>query len=276
MKRGPVWRTSGFSRSVELSDPIKSVNFLRIIYWKSGGSFGPTRDPRGSVDTITCMYVSGTAAEGVGASTDEPPVSSAASSANGALSVSSVNQQQQQQQHEGASLRDVLGAVMPRIAQHVRSYSQVAYFRLIDTVRQPPISPVRPISLTANVLLPILTRLLPIVVASLGLGVLVEVPIPQLTQGVAVTVATRMLIEQLSRWLFMLERGGKWARRKPVLEMLYLLRGRRPLVLDDDNFGVFGDRTAFMYEREAVRQWKILSWGVTVGDQQMRLMATRF
>mmetsp|Transcript_18770 Transcript_18770/g.45186 ORF Transcript_18770/g.45186 Transcript_18770/m.45186 type:complete len:129 (-) Transcript_18770:418-804(-) len=107
--------------------------------------------------------------------------------------------------------------VMPRIAQHVTSYSQVAYLRLIDTDRKPPISPVQPISLTANVLLPILTRLLPIVVASLGPDVLVQAPIPQLTQGVAVTVATRMLIEELSRRLFMLERGGKWSRWKSVL-----------------------------------------------------------
>jgi len=106
---------------------------------------------------------------------------------------------------------------MPRIAQHVTSYSQVAYLRLIDTDRKPPISPVQPISLTANVLLPILTRLLPIVVASLGPDVLVQAPIPQLTQGVAVTVATRMLIEELSRRLFMLERGGKWSRWKSVL-----------------------------------------------------------
>ncbi|CEM34137.1 unnamed protein product [Vitrella brassicaformis CCMP3155] len=40
----------------------------------------------------------------------------------------------------------------------------------------------------------------------------------------------------------------------------------------DGTFGVFGDRAAFMYEKEAVRQWTILSWGLTVGDQQMRLM----
>ncbi|CEM38665.1 unnamed protein product [Vitrella brassicaformis CCMP3155] len=125
---------------------------------------------------------------------------------------------------------------------------------------------------TPAVLLPILQRRLSVVVAAI-FGALVEVPIPQLTQGAAVTVAlTRALIEQLSRRLFMLERGGDWARWKPVLEMLYLLRGKRPLVLADDNFGVFGSRAAFMSETEAVRQWKILSCGVTVGYQQRPLM----
>mmetsp|Transcript_35442 Transcript_35442/g.101859 ORF Transcript_35442/g.101859 Transcript_35442/m.101859 type:complete len:384 (+) Transcript_35442:280-1431(+) len=164
---------------------------------------------------------------------------------------------------------------MPRIAQHVTSYSQLAYFRLIDTDRQPPISPVRAVSLTPDVLLPILMRLLPIVVASLGLGVLVEVPVPQLTQGVAVTVAlTRALIEQLSRRLFMLERGGDWARWKPHLEMLYLLRGKRPVVLGDEHFDAFSSWAAIIGEREAVRQWKVLSRGVTVdhNGQQRQLM----
>uniref|UniRef100_A0A7S1KHX9 Uncharacterized protein n=2 Tax=Vitrella brassicaformis TaxID=1169539 RepID=A0A7S1KHX9_9ALVE len=48
------------------------------------------------------------------------------------------------------------------------------------------------------------------------------------------------------------------------MEMLYLLRGRRIVVLSDDNFSVFGSRAAFIGETEAVRQWKMLSWGVTV------------
>ncbi|CEL93174.1 unnamed protein product [Vitrella brassicaformis CCMP3155] len=217
--------------------------------------------------------MSGTAAVGSPGSTHQPS-SSAASAANGATNASLVNHHQQQQ---GANLRDVLGVatLMVRIAQHVRSYSQLAYFRLIDTNRQPPISPVRPISLTPDILLPILTRLLPIVVASLGLGVFVEVPTPQLAQGVAVTLAIRaLMIEQLSRWLWMMERGGKWGRWKLVLEMLYLVRDKRPLVLGNGNFGVFASRAAFLTATEAIRQWKILSWGLKVNHrtQQGSLM----
>ncbi|CEL97372.1 unnamed protein product [Vitrella brassicaformis CCMP3155] len=222
-----------------------------------------------------CVQMSAAAREGAGDSKADGPSSSAASAAaNGASSASS--QQQQPHHHQDTTLRGVLGVatLMPRIAQHVTSYSQLAYFRLIDTDRQPPISPVRAVSLTPDVLLPILMRLLPIVVASLGLGVLVEVPIPQLTQGVAVTLATRALIKQLSRRLWMMERGGKWARWKPVLEKLYLLRFKRPLVLGDDNFGVFGRRAAFMSETEAVRQWRILSWRINInqGGHQTRFV----
>ncbi|CEM18822.1 unnamed protein product [Vitrella brassicaformis CCMP3155] len=168
---------------------------------------------------------------------------------------------------EGVPFADLPAEVTPAIAACLSSYADLCAFRRIDKSRHGALMP--------TVLLPILQRLLPIVMASLGLGVLVEVPIPQLTQGVAVTVAlTRALIEELSRRLFMLERGGSWARWKPVLEMLYLLRGKRPLVLGDDTFGVFGSRAAFMSEREAVRQWKILIWGITVTQrgQQRALM----
>ncbi|CEM03542.1 unnamed protein product [Vitrella brassicaformis CCMP3155] len=181
--------------------------------------------------------------------------SSAASAANGG------------NQREGVPFAALPAEVTAAIAQCLSSYADLCAFRRIDKSRHT--------ALSHTVLLPILIRLLPIVAASLGLGVLVEVPVPQLTQGVAVTVAlTRALIEQLSRRLFMLERGGSWARWKPVVEMLYLLRGKRPLVLRDDNFGVFGSRAAFMSETEAVRQWKILSWGATVnqGGQQRPLM----
>ncbi|CEM18437.1 unnamed protein product [Vitrella brassicaformis CCMP3155] len=147
--------------------------------------------------------MSAAAREGAAASTDDPSSSAASAAANGASSASS--QQQQLHHHQDTTLSGVLGVatLMPRIAQHVTSYSQLAYFRLIDIDRRPPISPVRAVSLTPDVVLPILMRLLPIVVASLGLCVLVEVPIPQLSQGVAVTVAlTRALIEQLSRRLW--------------------------------------------------------------------------
>ncbi|CEM35777.1 unnamed protein product [Vitrella brassicaformis CCMP3155] len=147
----------------------------------------------------------------------------------------------------------------PTVAEYVRSYSQLE--ALIDA---------HPTQFTAAVLLPILERRLSAVVAAI-FGGLVQVPLPQLTQGAATTA----LIDQLSRRLFILERGGDWDRWRPHLEMLYLLRGERAVVLDDDNFGVFGSRAAFLDEREAVRQWKILSWGVTVRDddgQHRRLM----
>ncbi|CEM16515.1 unnamed protein product [Vitrella brassicaformis CCMP3155] len=117
-------------------------------------------------------------------------------------------------------------------------------------------------------------RLLIFLPSAVGLGSLVvwvipQLPLPEaLSHGCCITA----LIEQLSRRLWMMESCGKWARWKPVLEMLYLLRGKRSLVLGDDNFGVFGSRAAFMSETEAVRQWKILSGGVTVGYQQRPLM----
>ncbi|CEM28288.1 unnamed protein product [Vitrella brassicaformis CCMP3155] len=146
---------------------------------------------------------------------------------------SPVNHHHHQQRAIDAS--DVPQDLAPTVAKSVRSYSQLE--ALIDS---------HPIQFTPAVILPILRSLLPIVVASLGLGVFVEVPIPQLAQGVAV--------EQLSRWLWMLERGGRWARWRPVLEMLYLLRGNTPVVLSDDSFSVFGSRAAFMSEREVIRQ----------------------
>ncbi|CEL95843.1 unnamed protein product [Vitrella brassicaformis CCMP3155] len=150
---------------------------------------------------------------------------------------------------------DVPQDVAPTVAEYVRSYSQLE--ALIDA---------HPTQFTAAVLLPILKRRLSVVVASI-FGGLVEVPLPQLTQSVSIIVA-------ITRRLFILERGGDWARWRPVLEMLYLLRGNRPLVLDDDDFGVCGSRAAFIGETEAVRQWKILSRGVPVSfrGQMIRLM----
>jgi len=181
--------------------------------------------------------------------------SSAASAANGASHVSCVNQHQQHQYDRLISPADVPDEAVPLVAEYVRNYSQLE--ALIAA---------HPTQFTAAVLLPILTRLLPVVVEAI-FGGLMEVPMPQLTQRVSIIVA-------ITRRLFILERGGDWARWRPVLEMLYLLRGKRPLVLSDDNFGVFGSRAAFMSEREVIRQWRILSWGVTInrGGQQRSLM----
>ncbi|CEM04372.1 unnamed protein product [Vitrella brassicaformis CCMP3155] len=173
--------------------------------------------------------------------------SSAASAANGAVSASPVDHHQQHQHDPLVSAADVPEEAMATVAEYVRSYSQLE--ALIDA---------HPTQFTAAVLLPILTRLLPVVVDAV-FGGLVEVPMPQLTQSVSIIVAT-------TRRLFILERGGNWDRWRPVLEMLYLLRGKRPLVLGDDNFAVFGSRAAFLGKREAVRQWKILSRGITVTD----------
>ncbi|CEL95880.1 unnamed protein product [Vitrella brassicaformis CCMP3155] len=193
---------------------------------------------------------------------DGPPISSVSSSAasaaaaDGASSVSCGSQHHQQHQYGRLiSAADEPEEAVPTVAEYVRSYSQLA--ALIDA---------HPTQFTAAVLLPILTRLLPVVVEAI-FGGLVEVPMPQLTQGAAIIVAT-------TRRLFILERGGNWDRWRPVLEMLYLLQGRRPVVLSGDDFGVFATRAAFVSETEAVRQWKILSRGITVtdGEQQRQLM----
>ncbi|CEL95845.1 unnamed protein product [Vitrella brassicaformis CCMP3155] len=173
-----------------------------------------------------------------------------------------------QRGREGVSFSAVPAEVVPTIAQCLTSYDDLCAFRRIDKTRHG--------ALTPAALLPILTQLLPVVVASLGLGGLLVCIIPQLPLREALShgCCTAYLIEQLSRRLFILERGGDWARWRPHLEMLYLLRGKRPLVLSDDNFGVFGSRAAFMSEREAVRQWKILSRWITFadGEQQRQLM----
>ncbi|CEM04382.1 unnamed protein product [Vitrella brassicaformis CCMP3155] len=181
--------------------------------------------------------------------------SSAASAANGASHVSCVNQHQQHQYDRLISPADVPDEAVPLVAEYVRNYSQLE--ALIAA---------HPTQFTAAVLLPILIRLLPVVVEAI-FGGLMEVPMPQLTQRVSIIVA-------ITRRLFIFERGGDWARWRPVLEMLYLLRGRRIVVLSDDNFSVFGSRAAFIGETEAVRRWKILSRDVTVSfrGQQRRLM----
>mmetsp|Transcript_42633 Transcript_42633/g.120930 ORF Transcript_42633/g.120930 Transcript_42633/m.120930 type:complete len:446 (-) Transcript_42633:1242-2579(-) len=221
------------------------------------------------------------------------------------------NHHHQHQQHDRLiSAADVPQDVAPTVAEYVRSYSQLE--ALIDA---------HPTQFTAAVLLPILTRLLPVVVEAM-FGVLVEVPIPQLALEVAALVpsphrsalpllAMRLLgvllpivglgsflvwiiprlplpqslshgcrmavaIEQLSRRLRMLERGGDWARWRPHLEMLYHIRGKRPVVLGDGHFEVFGSQTGrgFIGETEAVRQWRILSGAITVHHrgQQRQLM----
>jgi len=190
--------------------------------------------------------MSAAAADGAAGSVADEQSSSAAPAANGAVSAPSANHHHQHQQHDRLiSAADVPQDVAPTVAEYVRSYSQLE--ALIDA---------HPTQFTAAVLLPILIRLLAVVVDAI-FGPLVEVPIPQLTQSVSIIVAA-------TRRLFMLTRGGDWARWRPHLEMLYLLQGNRPLVLGDDNFGIFGSRAAFIGETEAVRQWKMLSWGVTV------------
>ncbi|CEM03532.1 unnamed protein product [Vitrella brassicaformis CCMP3155] len=180
--------------------------------------------------------------------------SSAASAANGG------------NQREGVSFAALPAEVTPAIAECLSSYADLCAFRRIDKGRHG--------TLTPTVLLPILQRLLVVLPSAVGLGSLVVCLIPQLplpealSHGCCITA----LIKELSRRLWMMERGGSWARWKPVLEMLYLLRGKRPLVLGDDNFGVFGSRAAFMRETETIRQWKMLSWGVTIGSHQRPLM----
>jgi len=204
---------------------------------------------------LTGMFTTSAAARGeAGTSSTSSSLESAAANGGG--------------QREGVSFAALPAEVTPAIAECLSSYADLCAFRRIDKSRHT--------ALTPTVLLPILQRLLVVLPSAVGLGVLVEVPIPQLPLPAALShgCCVTALFEQLSRRLFILEKGGKWARWKPVLEMLYLLRGKRPLVLGDDNFGVFGSRAAFMSETEAIRQWKMLSWGVTVdhGGREMRLM----
>ncbi|CEM07781.1 unnamed protein product [Vitrella brassicaformis CCMP3155] len=159
------------------------------------------------------------------------------------------------------SAADVPQDVALTIAEYVRSYSQLE--ALIDA---------HPTQFTSALLLPILTRLLPVVVEG-SFGSVVDVPVPQLSQDAAVVVA-------ITRRLMMLEYGRDLSRWRPHLELLYHIRGKRPVVLGDEHFSAFDSRAAFIGETEAVRQWKILSRGVTVRcmsyrccrHQQMRLM----
>ncbi|CEM04363.1 unnamed protein product [Vitrella brassicaformis CCMP3155] len=200
--------------------------------------------------------MSAAAADGAGGSAADEPSSSAASAANGG------------DQPESGPFSAVPATLMPAIAQCLTSYADLCAFRRVDKTRRDAI--------TAAVLIPILQRLLEVLLASLGLGGFLVCMVPQLPLPEALShgCCTAYLIEQLTRRLFMLERGGDWARWRPVLAMLYFLRGERPVVLSDDNFGVINSRAAFVSETEAVRQWKILSRGVTVdlNGQQEKLM----
>ncbi|CEM36227.1 unnamed protein product [Vitrella brassicaformis CCMP3155] len=184
--------------------------------------------------------------------------SSTSSSRPGCFAYVSLVTRGRQRRREGVPLSAVPAAVMPAIAQFITSYAGLCAFHRIDKTRHG--------ALTPAVMLPILQRLLGVLLPSLGLGGLLVCVIPQLPLPAALShgCCIACLVEQLNCRLFMLGRGGKWARWKPVLEILYHLRGKRPLVLSDGNFGVFGSRAAFMSEREAVRQWRILFWGVTL------------
>ncbi|CEM07772.1 unnamed protein product [Vitrella brassicaformis CCMP3155] len=64
----------------------------------------------------------------------------------------------------------------------------------------------------------------------------------------------------------MLEYGRDFSRWRPHLELLYHICGKWPVVLGDEHFEVFGSQTGrgFIGETEAVRQWKILSRGLTL------------
>ncbi|CEM28348.1 unnamed protein product [Vitrella brassicaformis CCMP3155] len=108
---------------------------------------------------------------------------------------------------------DVPEEAVPLIAEYVGSYSQLE--ALVNA---------HSITFTqTGVLWDILARLLSIKIASF-FGDLVQVPVPQLTQRVAATVATGAMVEQLRRRLFMLEYGGRWARWRPHLALLYHLQ----------------------------------------------------
>ena len=96
---------------------------------------------------------------------------------------------------------------------------------------------------------------------TLALGHTLDVPLPQLPLPLALSAvsATTMVIRGLARRLWMLENGGRWARWKAILEMVFFMRGRKVVVLGDESFGVFSRREAFLRAPEAIRQWKMLS-----------------
>ncbi|CEM07788.1 unnamed protein product [Vitrella brassicaformis CCMP3155] len=230
--------------------------------------------------------------------------SSAASAASGASNASCANQQQQQ--HDRLlSASDVPEEAAVIIAEYVRSYSQLAalidahptlrtsalllpiLIRLLPAVVEGSFGalvemPIPQLALDmaaatvapshrnalSRFLLPILLRVLGVLLPIAGLGSFLMWVIPRLPLPAALSHGCRMAvaIEQLTRRLKMLERGGDWARWRPHLEMLYHIRGKRPVVLGDGHFEVFGSQTGrgFIGETEAVRQWKILSRGLTV------------
>ncbi|CEM07774.1 unnamed protein product [Vitrella brassicaformis CCMP3155] len=237
--------------------------------------------------------------------------SSAASAASGASNASCANQQQQQ--HDRLlSAADVPEEAVPTVAEHVRSYSQLEalidahptlrtsalllpiLIRLLPVVVESSFGalvemPIPQLALDvaaavapshrnalSRFLLPLLLRVLGVLLPIAGLGSFLMRVIPRLPLPAALSHGCRMAvaIEQLSRRLRMLERGGDWARWRPHLEMLYHIRGKRPVVLGDEHFDAFGSREAFIGETEAVRQWRILSGAITVHHrgQQRQLM----
>ncbi|CEM29838.1 unnamed protein product [Vitrella brassicaformis CCMP3155] len=213
---------------------------------ESGGMEFVMHDGRGSWDNPPTWY--GHLNYQVFVTSRPPPALLIVTLMNGTINV-----------ERAISAADVPQHLAITIAEYVKSYSQLE--ALIDA---------HPTQFTAAVLLPILTRLLPFMVATI-FGGLVQVPLYQLTQG----GATSAVVEQLTRLLFTLEYGGDWARCRPHLQLLYHLCGKVPLVLRHDYLSVFGSRTAFVGRSEAVRQWKILSRGLTFhsGGQQIRLMS---
>jgi len=229
--------------------------------------------------------------------------SSAASAASGASNASCANQQQQQ--HDRLlSAADVPEEAVPTVAEHVRSYSQLEalidahptlrtsalllpiLIRLLPVVVESSFGalvemPIPQLALDvaaavapshrnalSRFLLPLLLRVLGVLLPIAGLGSFLMRVIPRLPLPAALSHGCRMAvaIEQLSRHLKMLEGGGGLSRWRPHLELLYHLRGKRPVVLGDGHFEVFGSQTGrgFIGETEAVRQWKILSRGLTV------------
>ncbi|CEM07770.1 unnamed protein product [Vitrella brassicaformis CCMP3155] len=203
------------------------------------------------VRSVAGPQMSAAAADGAGASSSEPS-SSAASAADAVITGD---------RQEGVPFSAVPREVMPTIAQCLSSSSYAGMIALsrFDKALRNDIAPI---------LLPLLLRVLGVLLPTLGFGSFLVCIIPQLPLPAALShgCCIAYLIQQLTRRLFMLERGGNWRRWRPHLEMLYILRGRRPVVLGDEHFDAFGSRAAFVGRTEAVRQWKILSRGITVAD----------
>jgi len=155
---------------------------------------------------------------------------------------------------EGIPFCRVPGDVTQTITSYLDSPSALS-LRLVDKCRAA--------ALTLASLIALFSSLLASIANDAELEGLLQVPIPQLplnsdlshfyTSGI-----TRWLFHQLISRLCILDNCGLSRWRLPLL-MLYYIRGRRPLVLEKKNFGVFDSVADALRQPEAKRQWSVMS-----------------
>ncbi|CEM09723.1 unnamed protein product [Vitrella brassicaformis CCMP3155] len=117
-----------------------------------------------------------------------------------------------------------------------------------------------------------LVKMLMVLTASMGFGAMLQIPLPELTQGATATLTAAALIMQMKRLtkrLFVLENaGGNWGKWKPHVWLLYLLNGSAAIILGDATFAAITDEAAYVAMPEAQRQWVLLSTERTIIRQQ--------